>query len=379
MDTKSVGLYIHIPFCKAKCHYCDFNSCAGTESSIPDYFNALKSEMQLYTSELSDYNVNTIFIGGGTPSYVEPHNIYEVLNLCGRCFSIDSKAEITMEANPGTLSYEKLVSYRVSGINRLSIGLQAWQNKHLSALGRIHRISDFTNNFSEARKAGFRNINVDLIFGFPGQTMGEWHETLANTVELGMEHVSCYSLIIEEGTVFGDRFEKGSLIPLEDDTDREMYHTAIDTLTKHGFKHYEISNFARSGYECRHNLIYWKTGQYIGIGAGAHSYFNGSRFNNVSGIDEYISRIAREGLHRENEQLIDADEQMKEFMMLGFRLVDGIDADEFKTRFGVDVLEVFGSQISGLEKRKLLKTENGRFKMTEAGLDLANQVYMEFV
>lgn len=378
-NKKDLGIYIHIPFCKAKCLYCDFNSFACRDDFVPAYFNALKKEICLYSNIIKEYEIKTVFIGGGTPSYVEPYNIYEVVSLLKEMFNMDNCFEITIETNPGTLDLEKLLMYRKAGINRLSIGLQAWQNHLLKSLGRIHTIREFVENYHLAKKAGFDNINVDLIFAIPGQSLEDWMETINKVAELNPQHLSCYSLIIEEGTVFGNRFSKGEMLPVEDELDREMYWYAVERLKTMGYKHYEISNFSKEGFECAHNLTYWKEHKYIGIGAGAHSYFNGQRFNNTYNIEQYVRIINESRLPVENHTAVETKDEISEFMMLGLRLVDGVGIREFKERFREDALEVFENQIETLSKRGLIEVENGFVKLTKLGLDLANQAFMEFV
>lgn len=379
MEKKEIGLYIHIPFCKSKCHYCDFNSFSGRDSIVPAYFDSLKREIGLYGDRLKNHIIKTIFIGGGTPSYIEPYYIYEAINLCRQKLDVKSNAEISIETNPGTLSYEKLIAYKTIGINRLSIGLQAWQNHILKELGRIHTNSEYIENFLEARKAGFSNINTDLIFGLPGQTLKDWNETLDKVIELKPEHLSCYSLKIEEGTEFGRLQEAGKLEEIEDELDREMYYIAIEKLKEAGFGHYEISNFAKPGYECKHNLIYWKAEEYIGFGAGAHSYFQSRRYNNASNPEEYSAALNRGIQPLENIQEIDREEQMSEYMLLGLRLIEGIDCLEFESRFNANVFSLYGDRITALCKKKLLETEEGFIRLTPKGLDLANEVFMEFI
>lgn len=377
--TLKIGLYIHIPFCKAKCYYCDFNSFSCKDSYISEYFEALKREIMIYSSDLRDYEVKTIFIGGGTPSSVDSSYLYEVMNLLKHNLNIRYDAEISMESNPGTLSYEKLVQYNEMGINRLSIGLQAWQNNLLKELGRIHTNEEFVQNFRLARKAGFKNINVDLIFGLPGQTIIDWYETLRNTIDLKPEHVSCYSLKIEDGTVFGKRLETGEIAPADDELDREMYYMACELLDGAGLKHYEISNFAKPGCECKHNLVYWKAEGYVGLGAGAHSYFHGKRYNNIYAIEDYTKFISEQGVPSENIQLIEKDEAVSEFIILGLRLIEGISIKEFKLRFGQDILGIYGVQIKRLLDKQLIKADGDRIKLTSPGLDLANEVFVEFI
>lgn len=377
--VKSLGLYIHIPFCKAKCNYCDFNSYSGKEALMESYFHAVECEIETNGKKHTEFEFTSVFIGGGTPSLAEPVFISRIMNACRRNFRISDNAEISMEANPGTLTVEKLAAYKACGINRLSIGLQAWQNRLLKELGRIHSAEEFEENFKLARKAGFSNINIDLIFGLPGQKLNDWSETLSNIISLAPEHISCYSLKIEEDTVFGDRLQNGLLDEQDDELDREMYWQAVDRLSNCGYRHYEISNFARPGYECRHNLVYWKAEEYLGVGAGAHSYLNGSRFNNAYGIEEYTCRVERGGCINENEQSIDEKEAMSEFMLLGLRLVNGISMTDFRERFGRELEDVFGKTISELERKNLLERIGDRVKLSVAGLDFGNTVFMEFL
>lgn len=378
-DDRRIGLYIHVPFCKSKCYYCDFNSFAGMEEFVPGYFDVLKREVYLYSKELRNHSIKTIFIGGGTPSLVDADYLHQLLETCRENLNIENDAEVTMESNPGTLSAEKLAAYKVMGINRLSIGLQAWQNSILKDLGRIHRIEEFLENIRLARGIGFNNINVDLIFGIPGQKLQDWEETLKEVTGLNVAHLSCYSLKIEEGTVYGKRLDSGELVPVEDELDREMYYMTISNLQKKGFRHYEISNFARSGFECRHNLVYWKAEPYIGMGAGAHSYFKDRRYNNIYNIEGYIAAVQRQEIPVENIQEIGRNEQMSEFVILGLRLTDGISAEEFKLRFDYDLYRQYGKQIEGLLNRSLLEQTGERIRLTRLGLDLANQVFMEFI
>lgn len=404
MDN-SIGIYIHIPFCKSKCYYCDFNSYSGREYLAGSYFNALLSEMRNRADTLGTRPVRTVFIGGGTPSQVDPQYISSLLEVCSKYFKVDSDAEISMESNPGTLTYDSLKAYRAAGVNRLSIGLQAWQDRLLKDLGRIHRRQQFVDNLEAAFKAGFKNINADLIFGLPGQTFEDWAETIDAVAGLGLTHLSCYSLKIEEGTDFGDRLEAGTLVAADDELDRSMYRHTVETLSQKGFKHYEISNFANPGFECRHNLVYWKALEYAGFGASAHSYLDSRRFSNVIGIEEYIEAVGRiwvdraggqdkGGLH-EDMQFIDRQEAMTEFMILGLRLIDGISAEEFEARFGVKLQSVYGDKLARLVKEGLLINERGKncsggsyseritdsdcFRLTTLGLDLANKVFIEFI
>lgn len=427
MDN-SIGVYIHIPFCKSKCYYCDFNSYSGREHLAGSYFDALFSEIKHRAGIIGKRTVRSIFIGGGTPSLVDPKYITGLLEACSKYMMLDGDAEISMESNPGTLTYENLKSYRAAGVNRLSIGLQAWQDRLLKELGRIHNRQQYIENVDAAYRTGFRNINTDLIFGLPGQTLEDWADTLeAVTSMSSLTHLSCYDLKIEEGTVFGDRLAVGRLKPAEDELDREMYHYTVEMLAKKGFRQYEISNFARQGYECRHNLVYWKAREYAGFGAGAHSFLSSTRFSNVSGIEQYVECVGSNlrkdirkviGIDSQNDsqkdvqidpqnnlqtdsqndpqkdllrdlqfvnhaetQFIDRQEAMSEFMILGLRLTDGVFEKEFEERFGQSLQSVYGQELDGLIKKGLLifdETANC-YRLSVDGLDFANEVFVGFI
>jgi oxygen-independent coproporphyrinogen-3 oxidase len=376
---KYKALYIHIPFCRSKCHYCDFNSQAGKEHIMAPYFNALKKEMRMYSPQLADCTVSSVFIGGGTPSLAAPELISKLMEDIGDNFNVGKAIEVSIESNPGTLSIEKLKAYRECGINRLSIGLQACQDSLLKYLGRIHTYEDYVESIENAQKTGFENINADLIFGIPGQTIGDWDETLSKALKTAVTHLSCYSLKIEEGTMFGDRLESGLLTPADDDLDRNMYGLAKEKLSDAGFLHYEISNFSLPGYECKHNITYWRALEYLGLGAGAHSYISGVRFNNIYSPEEYIGLISSGASPAENHQPIGREESMSEFAVLGLRLVEGLSVPEFQDRFGEDIFKRFGPRIEGLVKKGLLEVSDNMIKLTPTGLDLANQVFLEFL
>lgn len=379
MVKKQIGLYIHIPFCKSKCHYCDFNSYTGKEACVEPYFAALLQEIRNYSAKLKECTVSSVFIGGGTPSLVDAEYINELLAACRQYFEIDSKAEITIESNPGTLTFDKLYAYRKSGINRLSAGLQSWQDIILKKLGRIHTAEDFRANHKAAVEAGFDNINADLIFGIPGQNIDGWSETVRNVAALKLQHISCYSLKIEEGTPFCNMLESGTLQPAEEELDRRMYRYAVDEFKKLGYIHYEISNFALPGFECRHNMIYWNASEYLGIGAGAHSYIDGKRYNNIYGVEDYTDKVLSGGSPAENVQAIGRTDSMSEFMILGLRLVDGISTEEFKARYNEDVFNVFGKQIDKLIKKRMLEQQSDKLRLTPYGLDVANCAFEEFI
>ena len=373
------GLYIHVPFCSSKCNYCDFNSYAGRFDVAESYFEALKSEIELYYNTMRYNLVDTIFIGGGTPSSVNHKYIIEVLNLCKIKFNISETCEISIESNPGTLDIEKLNAYRRSGINRISIGLQAYQSKLLKYLGRRHSKEDFIASVELAKRAGFTNINADVIFGIPGQTMEDWAETLKVLVDLDITHISAYSLKIEEGTRFGDMLESGELTQIEDELDRNMYHYAIGFLKENGFMQYELSNFAKEGYQCKHNLTYWKCVDYLGLGAGAHSLLEGERFSNKYTMESYISSMEKGLKPVEERYQMEFSDKVSEYMFLGLRLNQGVNNSEFKKLFGQDMFSMYEESFKELQQNNLIEISGERVSLTRLGLDLANQVFIKFV
>ncbi len=373
------GLYIHVPFCSSKCNYCDFNSYAGRLDVAQSYFDALKKEIELYYNTMRYNIIDTIFIGGGTPSCVNQNYINEVLTLCKIKFNISESCEISIESNPGTLDIEKLNTYRSSGINRISIGLQAYQSKLLKYLGRRHSKEDFIASVELAKKAGFININADVIFGIPGQTMKDWAKTLKVLVGLDITHISAYSLKIEEGTRFGDMLENGELTQVEDELDRNMYHYAIDYLKENGFMQYELSNFAKEGYECKHNLTYWKCVDYLGLGAGAHSLLEGERFSNKYTIEKYINAIEKGLKPVEERYQMEYSDRISEYMFLGLRLNQGVNNSEFKKLFDQDMFNVYEESFKELQHKKLIEICGESVSLTRLGLDLANQVFVKFV
>ncbi len=373
------GLYIHVPFCSSKCNYCDFNSYTGKLNLADDYFNSMKKEIELYTDEMKYNLIDTIFIGGGTPSCVDYKYISDILSTCRANYNIADDCEISIESNPGTLDIDKLKEYKLIGINRISIGLQAYQSNLLKYLGRRHSPEDFISSVELSKKAGFSNINADVIFGIPGQTMEDWTETLKVLVNLGITHISAYSLKIEEGTKFGNMLENGELIAMEDELDREMYHYAIDYLKKNGFNQYELSNFAKSGFECKHNLTYWKCIDYLGLGAGAHSLLNDLRFSNANSIEDYIKYLEKGEKPVEERFVIDFYDKISEYMFLGLRLAQGVSNSEFQALFNQDMFVKFADSFEELQKNKLIEIDGENVKLTSLGLDLANQVFVKFV
>jgi oxygen-independent coproporphyrinogen-3 oxidase len=371
---KSIALYIHIPFCKQKCLYCDFPSFSSKDKLMDSYTEALCIEIEKINNKL----IKTIFIGGGTPTYLSIENWRKISKTIAR-LNLESDYEFTIEGNPGSFTFEKLKCFKEMGVNRLSIGLQAFQDYHLKALGRIHNVQDFINTYNAAREIGFDNINFDIMFGLPGQTLEEWEDTLRKSIELQPEHISCYSLIIEEGTPFYKLYEKGSLHLPEEDEERKMYHLTLKLLESKGYIHYEISNFSKPEKECRHNLIYWSLENYIGCGSGAHSYMDGYRYRNTESIEEYIMKINTEktAVVEKNKNTIDDD--MEEFMFMGLRKIAGISIDEFERRFNTSFDKIYGTVVQKHIKNKLLVKEEGRLFLTPRGIELSNTVMSDFI
>ncbi len=381
---KELELYLHIPFCEKKCLYCDFLSAPADNSVRISYLSRLREEIRTLAPEYAGYEVCTVYIGGGTPSILDPYHMEELMDTLFENFHIREDAEITMECNPGTLTGGKARIMRKAGINRLSFGLQSVHNGELSLLGRIHTFEDFLMSLGEARKAGFYNINVDLMSALPGQSASDWRETLKKTVMLKPEHISAYSLIIEEGTPFYDRYhtdemardrgEEPKLLPTEEE-ERQMYEMTVEYLGEHGYRRYEISNYARAGRECRHNIGYWTGAEYLGLGLGASSLIGDIRFQNTSVLDDYM----RKPFARTNEQSRDRNARIEEFMFLGLRMTEGISRWEFANRFGCEPETVYGSTLENLEKEGLLDSGEGRIFLTPRGIDVSNRVFAQFL
>ena len=371
---QEISLYIHIPFCVRKCLYCDFPSFPGMDGMFEDYVRRLCREMGEAAPSFQGIGVKSVFFGGGTPSILPPALMGRIMDKIMSAYDVNSDAEISMEANPGTLDAAKLREYKSMYFNRLSMGLQAWQDRLLERLGRIHSVGEFEDNFLQARDAGFKNINVDLMFSLPGQTMDDWQETLEKVIRLDPEHISAYSLIIEEGTPFFDMYEKGQITETDENTDRRMYYLAKEMLSDKGFRQYEISNFAKEGFECRHNITYWRTEEYRGFGLGAHSYVDGTRFHNSADMKEYMA-----GGGRLDMEKLTPEEMQEEFMFMGLRMNEGISREEFLKRFKTDITSVYGQEISELISEGLLTENKGRISLTDRGVDVSNQVFEKFI
>lgn len=370
-----ISLYIHIPFCVRKCLYCDFPSFSGMESVFDDYVRMLCREIDETYSDYRGMEVKSIFVGGGTPSVLPPALLGRISDKIFSRFDMDSQAEITIETNPGTLDAKKLAEMKSMYFNRLSMGLQAWQDRLLKKLGRIHTADEFETNFLQARDAGFKNINVDLMFALPAQSLDDWQETLEKVMKLKPEHISAYSLIIEEGTPFFDMFDRGELKEIDEVTDRKMYYLAKEMLSDKGYKQYEISNFAKEGFECYHNKVYWRTEEYQGFGLGAHSYAGGVRFHNTYDMKEYLRG---EGL-RLDKEFLSLQEKQEEFMFMGLRMNEGVSETEFLRRFGESMDSVYGDEIKELISEELLVKKDGRLSLTDRGVDISNSVFEKFI
>jgi oxygen-independent coproporphyrinogen III oxidase len=371
---KDTALYIHIPFCKQKCLYCDFPSFSGKDSCMLDYTKALCKEIDSKINK----KIKTIFIGGGTPTYLS----LECLGLLRKSLDKLDKAEdieFTIEGNPDSFTREKLQLFKEMGVNRLSIGLQAWQDSLLRALGRAHNLKQFLGAFNSARELGFENINVDLMFGLPNQTLKDWKETLEKVTELQLEHISAYSLIIEEGTPFYRMDSMGKLVLPEEEQEREMHEFAVSFLKSRGYIQYEISNFSKKNFQCRHNLSYWNLGDYFGCGSGAHSYLDGSRYRNTDDIEKYICMIKENKNACIEAHTNSKEDDMEEFMFMGLRKLQGISEEEFAKRFELNIDEVYKNVINKFTNRKLLIRKDGRIYLSEEGIQLSNQVMCEFI
>lgn len=425
---KTAGLYIHFPFCVKKCNYCDFLSFPVSDccrehsrccenmplrrpiSGAVDHFEAademfsfyikcVQNELIFRLPLLQDTMITSIFFGGGTPSLMSGAIIRSLMSFLNEHLSIAPNAEITMECNPGTLTLEKLEAMKRSGINRISIGLQSAQNNELSYLGRIHTFESFLENYKNARRAGFDNINIDLMSALPGQTITSYKQTLKKILELQPEHISAYSLIIEEGTRFWDlygedkhfsqnsthSYDESAIIGLPgEDEEREMYYLTQQLLHEHGYERYELSNYAKPGYECRHNQIYWTLTDYLGIGLGSSSLINHTRFTNITDLNQYFSlwhtctdQQPDAGIL--SSEILTVQSEMEEFMFLGLRLTEGIAPDDFEERFGCPLDFVYGDIIRKHIDDKTLIFDKNRLKLTAYGQDVANYVMSDFI
>lgn len=379
MEARPVALYVHIPFCRSRCHYCAFNTYAGLDSLIPAYGEALRAEAQ----RAPEVRAHTLYFGGGTPSLVPADLLTPLIRFLRERFALPEDAEVTLEANPGTVDEAYLRALRAAGVNRLSLGAQSAHEDELRLLGRRHTWEETTAAVRAARAAEVAVINLDLIYGLPGQTMARWQETLEAALALAPDHLSLYALTLEEGTPLAEWVARGELPPPDDDLAAEMYEWAQERLEQAGFFHYEISNWARMGPEgpllCRHNLTYWRNEPYLGLGAGAASWWGGRRWTNVQHPAEYIRRLAAGLPVAEEIEEIPLRLEMGETMMMGLRLTEGVKDARFRTRFGCGLAEVFGAELARLAEAGLLEWDGQTARLTPRGRLLGNQVFAEFL
>ena len=387
---REIGIYVHIPFCKQKCYYCDFKSYANKEELIEKYIKWLKYEIKAvgegnkldYENDLDELvTVKTIYIGGGTPSYLDSKYIKEIIEEIRENFKLADKVEITIEVNPGTVNKTKLLDYINSGINRISIGLQSTDNELLKRIGRIHKYEDFLQTYNMAREVGFKNINVDLMLALPGQTIAKLEKGLKQVIDLQPEHISLYSLIIEDGTKIEKMLKNNEITLPDENIERKMYWETKKVLEEAGYIHYEISNFAKEGYKSEHNWNCWSQKEYMGFGVAAHSYTNDVRFSNIDSIEEYIENYEQGNVtdnfvfHEKQTQ----SSKMKEYMMLGLRKIEGISIQEFKNKFVGNPLYIYRKELQKLVEEELIEIELDKIKLTKKGLDFANIVWEEFI
>ena len=381
---KKLGIYIHIPFCKQKCFYCDFISYANQDKYFQKYVQALSKEINNFIDN-NEFEVQTIYIGGGTPSLIDAKYIEEILHIFEKRNLLKEAKEVTIEVNPGTVTEEKLRNYKNSGVNRLSIGLQSTEDKILKQIGRIHCYDDFLNTYKMAREVGFKNINVDLMIGLPNQKILDVKNSLEKIIKLEPEppnHISVYSLIVEENTPIEKMLESGELELPDEELERNMYWYVKNFLELNGYKHYEISNIAKLGNESKHNLDCWNQKEYVGFGVAAHSYIDDVRYGNIGTVEEYIKNC--ENGEFEKNKIIDEIEndifsKEKEFMLIGLRKIEGVLIQDFKNKFGENPIFVFKDELKKLVDENLLIVDFDRIKLTNKGLDLANIVWENFV
>ena len=373
------AVYVHIPFCTNKCHYCDFNSYVLKGQPVMDYLRALDQEMERTVAALRPERIDTIFVGGGTPTVLNPEQMTYFLQSVRNHFPFDpEKVEFTMEANPGTTDADKLAVMKAGGVNRISFGVQSFDNGLLETIGRIHNTDDVYRSLQLAREAGFANLSIDLMFGLPGQTVEMLDRSLDAALQLELQHYSIYGLKVEENTLFYKLYQRNELPLPEEDDEVAMYKRIIERLSHAGYAQYEISNFARPGYASRHNITYWRNQPYYGLGAGAHGYVQGNRHINVKGVAPYI-HDAPVGLPRMEETVVSREEAMEDFMMVGLRMLEGVREADFADQFDLPLEHVFGEQLSRLTGMGLLTRSEHGYRLSERGILLGNEVFSEFV
>ena len=367
-------LYVHIPFCVRKCQYCDFLSGPSDEETKDRYIEALLKEIRA-AEHTEDYEIVSVFIGGGTPSALKAEAIASIMRTLQEQFFFCEDAEVTIEANPGTVDLEKLTIYRNVGINRLSLGLQSTDAEELKLLGRIHSYEEFLKSYEWARKAGFSNINIDLMFAIPGQTGEAWRQHLYQVAELNPEHISAYSLIIEEGTPFAEQ----NLDLPDEDTEYQMYEDTAEILERYGYRQYEISNYAKQGYMCRHNAGYWQRREYLGFGLGASSLYRGMRFSNTRRMQEYLKESRNPDQIRKDVTVLSRNERIEEFMFLGFRMTEGISEKKFEENFDVRLMDIYGDILQKYEETGFMEHIETKWRLTRKGIHVSNHILADFL
>lgn len=370
-NDKEIGVYVHIPFCKRKCYYCDFISFCEKDELQEKYINTVIQEIEDFFNLNKNVKIKTIYIGGGTPSFIDGKYIEKIMNT----FNKEGVVEATIEVNPGSASLEKLKKYKECGINRLSIGLQSTEDRLLKKIGRIHNYNDFLATYNLAREVGFDNINVDLMIGLPGQTIEDVKSSLNKVINLNPSHISVYSLIVEENTIIYNLIEQNKIVLPDEELERNMYWYVKNYLELGGYEHYEISNFAKKEKESKHNMNCWEQKEYIGIGAAAHSYFENKRYSNVESMEKYINNFNEKIVH----EVQNKEDMQKEYMLLNLRKLDGVSILKFKEKFACNPIFLFRNELEKLVNEKLLMVDGNFIKLTNKGLDLANLVWEEFV
>ena len=376
-------LYVHIPFCREKCHYCAFTSRKPRNNEIEDYHSLLLKELQLVSAGGGvGRSLDSIYFGGGTPSLLPPQHVAQVIEMAAALFSLSPEVEITLEANPGTIDPERLRAFRAAGVNRLSLGVQTFDDALLGCLGRVHDAGQARRAFRAARRAGFDNIGIDLIHALPDQSLSQWQADLRDAIRLSPEHISVYGLTVEEGTPFALLYPEDSPDIPDDDRSAEMFETADSVLPAAGYRHYEIANYAKLGYRSKHNSGYWRRDGYLGLGVAAHSFLRdgyGFRFSNLESLEDYSRELAAGRLPRRDKHVLTREDAMAEFMFLGLRLAEGVSPESFEREFSFSLQTAYGSVIDELIRIGLLQQEPGALRLTRRGMLLSNQVFARFM
>ncbi|MGL5506676.1 MAG: radical SAM family heme chaperone HemW [Paraclostridium sp.] len=374
-----LGLYIHVPFCVQKCNYCDFNSFRIKGNDKKEYLDSIEREILLYKDEFKDKQFDSVFFGGGTPSILNIAELERLISAVFENFNIKENAEISMECNPGTIDKNKLTYMKKLGINRLSIGLQAIQNHHLKYIGRIHSYEEFEKNYLEAIEVGFDNINIDLMYALPNHKEEEWKLSLDKIISLNPSHISAYSLILEEGTKLYEMYDNDEFKLLDEETDIQMYNYTINKLRENGYNQYEISNYAKKDKECKHNIIYWKCDNYLGLGPGASGYIGNNRYSNISDLNAYNNKVSQNIKPVEEESILTEKDKIEEFIFMGLRMNEGINLNVFEQRFNKKIYDIYKDVIDKLIYNKLLELSKDQLKLTQKGREISNTVFIEFI